>query len=73
MDKFILSLLTLEYTGGGCMALVGNHPDGGYIVATDYNGCSLPKHDNWLLCYYESKQAHDDGEQPLIVESHELH
>ena len=33
---------TVEHTGGGCMALVTDHPDGGHIVATDEGICRYP-------------------------------
>jgi len=73
VDKSILSMLKPYHTGGGCFALIGKHPDGGFIVATDNEGLSLPTDDDWLLCYYSSHEAWENGEEPTIVETHELH
>lgn len=73
MNKEILALLSVYHTGGGCFALIGNHPDGGFIVATDYEGLSLPESDDWMLCYYETREQWENGAEPLIVETNELH
>lgn len=44
-------------TGGGCLALVLELPEGEYLMLTATDGISLPTAKDWLIARYD---AHDD-------------
>lgn len=46
----------IQNTGGGCMAVVAQHPDGGHIVANDEGVCRYP-----AGAWTDGGEAYDDA------------
>ena len=43
-------------TGGGCVALIGEMPDGTEVLITGYNEAYLPTRTDWNIGFYDHDQ-----------------